>query len=148
MWESYYMCKLVVYCKLAVYTCQCMGLGHSVLGIALGQGSWHLPQPVDLECKDSLCLCVICWFTCVNCQFTDYWLHTGKDCPYIPDHSNRTRQIYKIFTHKYSVLITTDLKLDSRVWAQTSCSKWPSLTSCYQFNSKLMKNWLLQVRAT
>ena len=63
-----------------------------------------------------------------------------RDCPYIPDHSNHTRWIYKMFTHKYSILIMMDLKLDLRVLAQTSHSKWPSLISCYQFNSKLMKN--------
>ena len=63
-----------------------------------------------------------------------------RDCPYIPDCLNHTRWIYKMFTHKYSVLITMDLKLDLRVLAQTSHSKWPSLISSYQFNSKLMKN--------
>ena len=68
------------------------------------------------------------------------------DCPYIGDGSNRTRRICKIFTHKHSILIPTDLKLDLRVQAQTWHSKWPSLTFCCQFNSKLMKNWLLQVR--
>ena len=44
------------------------------------------------------------------------------------------------------ILIPVDLKLDLRAQARTWHSKWPSLTSCYQFNSKLMKNWLLQVR--